>query len=202
MKEGQKKSGELKPGLNMHVHIIVSKRDREQQITLSPFGNRSRFDMSTWQIRNQESFNRMFGFQPKLSRNAVKGNSLDAAQLDRLHFRIRERVERINLYLGKPHQLQLEQVLGVAEKRRYSKTFFFNMNRLEQKLKNYQYVRDPMHLLEHNRDRKPQQQLPGNALAASIRQMAESCRKMGFTEPVSLKEFLPKRRKRKERNKE
>lgn len=200
VKEGKKKSGELKPGMNMHVHIIVSKRDRKQQITLSPFGNRSRFDMNSWQRRNQESFNRMFGFQPKLSRHSAKGNDLDAGQRDRLHFRIRERVERINLYLDKRHQLQLKQVLEVAEKRNYSKTFFFNMNRLEQKLKSYQYVRDPIHLLEHNRDRKSQLQLPGNALASNIRKMAEGCRKMGFTESLNLKEFLPKKRKRKERN--
>jgi hypothetical protein len=200
VKEGQKKSGELKPGLNMHVHIIVSKRDREQQITLSPFGNRSRFDMDAWQRRNQEEFNRIFGFEPQLSRKEKKENSLGSDQRDRLHSRIRERVERINLYLDTPHQLKPEQVLAVAERRNYHKTFFLNLNRLEQKLKNYQYVRDPMHLLEHNRDRKPLQQLPGNSLAASVKHMAESCRKMGFTEPIGLKNLSPKKRKQKERH--
>jgi hypothetical protein len=202
VKEGLKKSGELKPGLNMHVHIIVSKRDRKQQITLSPFGNRSRFDMNTCQRRNQEEFNRVFGFEPQLSRKEKKENSLGSAPRERLHLRIGERVERINLYLDTPHQLKLEQVLAIAEKRRYHKTFFFNLSRLEQKLKNFQYVRDPLHLLEHNRDRKPLQQLPGNSLAASVKHMAASCRKMGFTESIGRREFSPKRRKRKGQHKQ
>lgn len=199
VKEGQKKSGELKPGLNMHVHIIVSKRDREQQITLSPFGNRGRFDMNAWQSRNQEGFNQMFGYHPKVSRGKNRENGLGAAQRERLHARIGERVERINLYLDKPHQLKLEQVLEIAERRNYHKTFFLNLNRLEQKLKNYQYVQDPLHLLEHNRDRKSLRKVPGNSLATSVKQMAESCRKMGFTEPIGLRGFSPKKRKRKER---
>ena len=36
VKEGKVKSGEFKPGLQSHVHIIVSRKDKNQKLKLSP----------------------------------------------------------------------------------------------------------------------------------------------------------------------
>ena len=203
VKEGLVRSGEQKPGLQMHVHIIVSKRDSSQQITLSPFGNRERFDMKRWQKNNQQSFCRMFDYPLLPKEAAVNRKSPDAAQQDRLHFRIHCKVAAVNQYLDKAHQLKPEKVLEIAEKRDYHKTFFYNLYRLEYKLKSGQFVRDPMHLLEHNRDRKWSRRPPESALMTSVRQLAEGHRKMGFTEYLSLGDelFIEGRKKRRQKGK-
>ena len=39
VKEGQAKSGDRKPGLQLHVHIIVSRNDVTQTVTLCPLAN-------------------------------------------------------------------------------------------------------------------------------------------------------------------
>ena len=197
VKDGLKRSGELKEGLNMHVHVIVSKRDRAQKITLSPFGNRERFYMNDWQEKNQETFNRMFDYQPKWEKMKSPKKEISPEKRARLEGRIATKVERINAYLDKPHKLKMEKVLEVAERKGYSKTFFYNLNRLENKLTNHQYVRDPMHLLEHNKDRKPEEIKVNTSLANDVKRLAEAGIRMGFTEQISMLELLPKRRKRK-----
>ncbi|WP_224995072.1 DUF5712 family protein [Cesiribacter sp. SM1] len=191
---GLHESGDLKAGYHMHVHVVVSKRDRAQQLTLSPFGNRERFDMGAWQRDNQWCFNSMFHYYPLDKAPACKVPGVQ--EVKRYRARITARVETINLYLDKAHKLKPERVLEVAEKRQWDRTFFFNLNRLEQKLKKEQYVRDPLHLLEHNRDRKPEQLRVDQSLATSLKQLAATGRGMGFTESLNLYEFTPRRRKR------
>lgn len=39
VRAGLEKSGELKPGLQTHVHVIISRMDREQKMSLSPLAN-------------------------------------------------------------------------------------------------------------------------------------------------------------------
>lgn len=182
----------------MHVHVVVSKRDRAQKVTLSPFGNRDRFNMNTWQRKNQETFNRMFDYRQEQGKGFAgkKDQSVSPEKLARMQLRISAKVETINLYLDQPHRLKLEEVLKVAEKREYGKTFFYNLNRLELKLKNFRYVRDPMHLLEHNRDVKPSLERVNQSLTHEVKRMAGASLRMGFTEQVSLQEFLPKKRRR------
>ncbi len=62
---GEKKSGDLKEGLQTHIHVVVSARDREQKITLNPnTSNRNRFKMTAWFEANQRQFNQQFDFKP------------------------------------------------------------------------------------------------------------------------------------------
>jgi hypothetical protein len=62
---GEKKSGDLKEGLQTHIHVVVSARDKEQKITLNPHtSNRNRFKMTAWFEANQRQFNQQFDFQP------------------------------------------------------------------------------------------------------------------------------------------
>jgi len=62
---GEKKSGDLKEGLQTHIHVVVSARDKEQKITLNPnTSNRNRFKMTAWFEANQRQFNQQFNFQP------------------------------------------------------------------------------------------------------------------------------------------
>ena len=74
---GKAKAGERKPGLQLHVHIIVSRMDRSQTVSLSPLsksrGNRQvldgrevvvGFDRSQWSARCASRFNRLYGYFP------------------------------------------------------------------------------------------------------------------------------------------
>lgn len=63
---GEKKSGDLKEGLQTHIHIVVSARDKEQKTTLNPnTPNNNRFKMTTWFENNQKQFNQQFDFKPE-----------------------------------------------------------------------------------------------------------------------------------------
>ena len=77
VKAGKAKAGERKPGLQLHVHIIVSRMDRSQTVSLSPLsksrGNRQvldgrdvvvGFDRSQWSARCASRFNRLYGYFP------------------------------------------------------------------------------------------------------------------------------------------
>ena len=76
-KPARQKAGERKPGLQLHVHIIVSRMDRSQTVSLSPLsksrGNRQvldgrevvvGFDRSQWSARCASRFNRLYGYFP------------------------------------------------------------------------------------------------------------------------------------------
>ena len=186
VKEGQVKSGARKPGLQTHLHVIVSKRDRSQRITLSPFGNRARFDMKAWQRNNQQSFCRMFAYPLLQEAAEIKRKPMEAARRERLQVRILDKLASINHFLDKPHQLKAERVLAIAEKSAYHSTFFYNLYRLEAKLQKGHFVRDPLHLLEHNRDRKWRREAPESSLAQAVRQLTEAHQQMSFTEHLSL----------------
>ena len=74
---GRAKAGDRKPGLQLHVHIIVSRMDRSQTVSLSPLsksrGNRQVLDgmevvvgfaRSPWSARCASRFNRLYGYFP------------------------------------------------------------------------------------------------------------------------------------------
>lgn len=79
---GTAKSGELKPGLQSHVHIVVSRSHKEKRIRLSP--NRSArntnnhqlrgktvanasFNRIQWVIKNEQSFDEIFKYKRSLT---------------------------------------------------------------------------------------------------------------------------------------
>ena len=75
---GNAKSGEKKPGLQSHVHVIVSRKDKSQRLKLSPVANEKSttrtignnkyhvgFDRKQWITQNEKSFDKMFGYKRK-----------------------------------------------------------------------------------------------------------------------------------------
>lgn len=61
------RKGELTAG-SMHIHIIVSARDKNQSITLNPnINNRNRFNRVQFSINSEKAFDKMFGFSRKES---------------------------------------------------------------------------------------------------------------------------------------
>lgn len=78
VKKGEAKSGELKPGLQLHVHIIVSRMDKSQTISLSPLANSKGtkqildgrevvvgFNRSEWASRCADYFNEKYDYIPR-----------------------------------------------------------------------------------------------------------------------------------------
>lgn len=61
------RKGELTAG-SMHVHIIVSARDKSQSITLNPnINNRNRFNRVRFSMNSEIAFDKMFGLKRKES---------------------------------------------------------------------------------------------------------------------------------------
>lgn len=74
VKQGQKKQGERKEGLQTHIHITVSARDKAMKVSLNPRTNDKqrnaarRFSILAWSEKNQALFNEKFGYDsPKKS---------------------------------------------------------------------------------------------------------------------------------------
>lgn len=80
VKEGRALSGELKPGLQTHVHIVVSRKDVEQKHSLSPLANsrgsskhklngksiKVGFDRDTFVKGCESQFDKMYQYQRKV----------------------------------------------------------------------------------------------------------------------------------------
>lgn len=154
VKDGLVKQGDKKSGLNTHIHITVSKRDREQKISLDPRGRKDRFLMKQWQSTNGESFRQMFRYREKTISDKLYSTRLDQARMERYHNAVKERVERINLMLPHTHQLNVNKIYDIAAKRNYDRGLFRNLKHLETRVKENRPLRDPYHLLEYNRDKK------------------------------------------------
>lgn len=69
VKSGKKTQGERKDGLQTHIHITVSARDKSMKVTLNPrTKDRMRFSIISWSEKNQQTFDSKFGYDsPKKS---------------------------------------------------------------------------------------------------------------------------------------
>jgi len=78
-KKGFVKSGSFKPGLNTHVHIIVSRKDKSQRLKLTPTSKerltdrkigtnsyRVGFDRMNWINMNEKTFDELFNYKRSL----------------------------------------------------------------------------------------------------------------------------------------
>lgn len=60
----KERNGEFKNGENMHVHIIVSARDKEQSISLSPnINDKSRFNRVQFYLNAEQNFDKLFNYK-------------------------------------------------------------------------------------------------------------------------------------------
>lgn len=76
VQQGIVKSGQKKPGFQSHVHLIISRKDKEQRLKLSPTTKernttrtigknkyRVGFDRSNWIDKNEKDFDKMFDYR-------------------------------------------------------------------------------------------------------------------------------------------
>ncbi|GGW43931.1 DUF5712 family protein [Arenibacter certesii] len=94
VQQGFVKSGEKKEGLQSHIHIIVSRKDKTQKMKLSPLSNEKSkirtigknsykvgFDRKKWIVENEKRFDKMFHYKRQEIekfevQNALKNGSM------------------------------------------------------------------------------------------------------------------------------
>ena len=62
------RNGEYNDGNNMHIHIIVSARDKEQKMSISPNTNsKKRFNRVNFALNSEKAFDKQFSYERKES---------------------------------------------------------------------------------------------------------------------------------------
>lgn len=148
---GEVKVGDKRPGLQTHVHIIVSARDKNQMITLNPKGRKSRFDLIEWQRKSGQQFEQQFRYTAK-EKEKIKIKQRDASRDVTRSIRIGERVEDINRNVPKSQRLDGERVKEIAVSRNFDKTFYRSLKRIETKAQQGKPIDNAYYLLQTGRE--------------------------------------------------
>ncbi|GAA4394154.1 DUF5712 family protein [Hymenobacter koreensis] len=169
---GQAKIGEQRPGLQTHIHVIVSARDAQQRITLNPGGRRSRFDLMQWQAAAGRQFEKQFGYTAQAHeklRPKQRDGSRDAGRA----VRIGERVAALNLRVLKEERLDPQRVQQIAQGREYDKTFYRSLATVERRAQQGQPIDNAYHLLSTGRER-PAPQHAASTMLHAVQQAVRS----------------------------
>jgi len=170
---GNAKAGERRPGLQTHVHLIVSARDAGQKITLNPGGRRQRFDMIQWKTDAGRQFEKQFKYQAQAHEKVPGAKPRDRTRDAARAARIGERVGAINGRVPKEQQLDPQRVQKIAETREYDKTFYRGLHALEDRSRQGIPIDNAYHLLSTGRER-PQPQQAASATLRALQQVVRS----------------------------
>ncbi|NKI28213.1 hypothetical protein HCG49_16795 [Arenibacter sp. 6A1] len=95
VKSGEKKSGALKEGFQSHVHIVVSRKDRTQRISLSPNAKEriargghclngkevvKGFNHETFKLKTEKLFDQQFAYNRKYQESYASKSNSEALQ--------------------------------------------------------------------------------------------------------------------------
>ena len=166
---GNAKAGEKRPGLQTHVHVIVSARDAGQKITLNPGGRRNRFDLTRWKTKGQQEFERRFRYQAQEREKVPQGKQRDASRDGARAARIVERVGSINGKVPKEQRLDPARVQQIAQSREYDKTFYRSLATVERRAQAGQPIDNAYHLLTTGKER-PEPQRAANTMMRAVQQ--------------------------------
>ena len=175
LKEGPQ-PGTSKAGLHQHVHVLVSAQDKSGEHRLNSRGRKSHFVFKDWQIKNGQSFQKLFDYQkPTISEKLTAGMPEEEKQRHRE--RIQHRIAYLNEHFVGSKKLDLDRVSTLAEQQQYGKGFFFRLHRLSEQYQQGKVIRDPYHILEKGKDRSgmPGIPFPGQALLS----MGKSSQRLG-----------------------
>ena len=144
--------GDKKPGLNKHVHIVVSRRDQEQKIMLNPRTQMKRFHIRKFQEKGARDFQRMFGYTKE---TIQPGFYQKYSQKDRQYYseKIDKATEGINRHLGE-EKIDAQRLQDIGEKYQYSRAFFVNLHKLKYRTQQGNIPHDPYFFVERGRDQK------------------------------------------------
>ena len=169
---GNAKAGDQRPGLQTHVHVIVSARDADQKISLNPAGRRNRFDLMQWQAGAGKQFEKQFGYTAQ-AHEKLRPKQRDASRDAARAVKIAERVGGINGRVGKEQRLDPARVQQIAEGRQYDKTFYRMLSRVEERSKSGSPIDNAYHLLSTGKER-PEPQRSASTVLQAVQQAVRS----------------------------
>ncbi|OGX87135.1 hypothetical protein BEN47_11685 [Hymenobacter lapidarius] len=169
---GNAKVGDQRPGLQTHVHVIVSARDAGQKISLNPAGRRNRFDLMKWQAGAGKQFEKQFGYTAQ-AHEKLRPKQRDASRDAARAVKIAERVGGINGRVGKEQRLDPARVQQIAEGRQYDKTFYRMLSRVEERSKSGSPIDNAYHLLSTGKER-PEPQRSASTVLQAVQQAVRS----------------------------
>ncbi len=149
--------GDKKPGLNKHVHIIVSRRDNQQNITLNPRTKQERFHIKGFQEKSARNFQSMFQYEKETLREGFykKYNEKDQQYFDR---KIEAATEQMNKHLGE-EKIDADRMKKIGQDCQYSKAYFINLTKLKYKFMEGNFVHDPYFFAMRGREQKENEYL-------------------------------------------
>ncbi|NIJ46526.1 hypothetical protein FHR24_003015 [Wenyingzhuangia heitensis] len=114
VKNGSYNSGNNKPGLNSHIHLVVSRKDITQKMKLSPLANEKHtinrvingnsysigFDRLKWIERNEAIFDKIFNYKRPLLEQFVNQNILKNGSPEQKH-ELNEKLEKSRIVTNK-----------------------------------------------------------------------------------------------------
>jgi hypothetical protein len=123
VKQGLRKRGERKPGEQMHIQIIVSRKDITNKIKLSPMNNSKgrnaehsrrmgQFDRSAFKQSGEWLFDEQFKFDRGLNETFTYANAKKKGGLEQLVAMQLERSNRTPLTYRPQQQAQRERTIG------------------------------------------------------------------------------------------
>lgn len=143
--------GKTKSGEHLHVHVIVSAKDKTGMIRLNPRGSKSHFPIRDWQVESGKTFQQTFGYEkPTVSEKLTKDMPLE--QVERHRQRIRDKVAYLNQYFIGSQKLDADRTLAIGREQQHSKGFFFNLHRLTKQYQEGRLVNDPYHVMQTGKD--------------------------------------------------
>ncbi len=143
VKAGRARSGELKSGDQTHIHIIVSRRDQEQKISLTPLASKDRFNMKEWQRQNAADFQRTFHYE-KQTYYSRKENEKETT--------LRERVEKFVERAGLDKSyLNPDRIVLMGKEQDYDWKFRRNLKHLEESLEKGLRPKNPYESLDREK---------------------------------------------------
>jgi hypothetical protein len=184
---GKVRNKEPKPGLNTHIHIVVSARDKNQKITLHPTGKSSRFQRTEWSKKNIVTFNAKYQYQGSLK-------TFKEGKANLKH--IEKKVALINSYLPKDSKIEMEKVVEIGKKTEYNKQFYSRLSKTGFMLKDNKVVNDPYYMIETGKDLKPVEIKATEYVVSTLEELE---RKYGNESQPYEDMILPMNRKRKKR---
>jgi hypothetical protein len=161
--------GQYKPGLQTHVHVIVSARDAAQKITLNPNTTVARFNRVQFQAQANILMEEHLGISTaeigsappsRAKRVAEKATDikekaaaqkekkpLTPAQIEAKDARLAVQVARVNSKLDATQQLDPVQVKEAAKERGYDTIFYARLGQLERNAEKKKFTPEPYQYL-------------------------------------------------------
>ena len=154
VKEGKAQKGEQKQGVQTHIHIVVSTRDKEQKITLNPDTSKARFNIVDFQKKNAETFQQRFNYEKQTDFHKEKPHR-ERGHIDQVRY-FEKRINR----LAEKYDLDEKTVGSIrseAAESGYSKEFYKGLKDYSTRLNNKEGKKDDLTEFANLRKAEPRE---------------------------------------------